>query len=100
MDRGARTALLIALFSFVMLSGCEEWPVPPASIRVENGPVFILSGKGKMATLTVYGPSSGTGIARPDPFNQCAAVWEIEGEHGLLTGARMEDLRVPYGAIQ
>lgn len=82
-----------------MLSDGEEWPVPPASIRVEDGPVFILSGKGKLATLTVYGPSSGTRIARPDPFNKCAAVWEIECEHGLLMGARMEDLRMPCGTI-
>ena len=96
MNRSPKTAIAIAV-SLLMLFACEHWPVPPASIRVENGPAFIMSGKGKLATFTVYGPSNASRIA--NPFYRSAIIWELECRHGILTGAGIEGLRLVYGKM-
>ena len=99
MNRVARSVVIVLFSPLFILDGCDHWPVPPSSIRVEKGPAFLLSGRGKLATLTIHAPPKGSRIADPNPFDQSSVIWELECEHGLLMGADLEGLRVVYGSV-
>ncbi len=90
---------LIALLSTLVIDGCDHWPVPPSSIGVENGPAFLLRGKGKLATFTILGPTGQSKVSSPADFERSGVIWEIECTHGLFTGANLEGLRLTYGNV-
>jgi hypothetical protein len=91
------TLLSIALLSMLLIGGCDHWPVPPSSINVENGPAFLLRGKGKLARFAVSGPSGQSRVAAD--WTESGVIWEIECPHGIFTGADIEGLRLAYGNI-
>lgn len=99
MRQASPTVFFIALLSMLMMQGCDEWPVPPSSIDVENGPTFSFRGKGKLATFTVSGPTGHSRIASAGDFDRSGVIWEIECVHGLFTGADLENLQMAYGNV-
>ena len=95
------------VFGFILLaasligSGCAwrpgEWPT---SVRLEGGkiPVFVLSGGGSVATLTVYSPDYMTKAKSPD--DEDFALWKIKPSAGYLYGAPISDLgSITYGVV-
>lgn len=99
MQQAPATLLLIALLSMLVIDGCDHWPVPPSSIDLQNGPAFLLRGKGKLARFTVWGPTGQSRVAAPADFERSGVIWEIECEHGLFTGVDLKDLRLAYGRV-
>lgn len=99
MRQASVTLLLIVLISIFVTDGCDHWPVPPSSIDVENGPAFLLRGKGKLATFTIVAPTGQSRVAGPGDFERSGVIWEIECAHGLFTGVDLEGLRLAYGNI-
>jgi hypothetical protein len=98
--RQAQTCLvLFAVFSLLVTAGCDEWPVPPSSINVENGPAFLLRGKGKLATFAIVAPTGQNRVASPADFERSGVIWEIECAHGLFTGTDLDGLQLAYGNV-
>ena len=99
MRQASATLFLIALLSMLVVEGCDHWPVPPSSIDVENGPAFLLRGKGKLATFTILAPTGQSRVASPADFERSGVIWEIECAHGLFTGADLGGLLLAYGNV-
>lgn len=95
----AAIPFLFALAAMLVTNGCEPVPIPLDSINVENGPAFLMRGKGKLATFQVSAPLNGSRVASPVWFDTSGIAWQIECTHGIFTGADIEGLRLLYGNI-
>jgi hypothetical protein len=89
------TVLLAVVPLLLLLSGCREIPT---SVKIENGPAFVLAGSGRMGIFTIYGPQNGQRVAFPDPA-VASVVWQIRASEGYFKGKHVEGLKVTYGKV-
>jgi hypothetical protein len=93
----AKIASLLTLE--VLLLGCFGCSRElPTSVRVSAGPHFALSGSGRLASFTIYGPKAGQRIAFPHP-DVASVLWQIKASAGYFKGARVEGLQLKYGEV-
>ena len=84
------------------LMGCER----PTRVRFKGGtaPVFVLSGSGAVAVLTVFSSDYMTKAKKPD--DEDFMLWQIRPSGGDLYGTWIRDLGsitygvVPFGYVQ
>src|SRR5690242_18848783 len=87
---------VITAASFLLIfTGCRE---KPTVVSVAHGPSFSFSGSGKLATFTVYAPSTGRKIAYPDA-DVASAIWQITAAQGYFQGVPVKELRLTYGKV-
>lgn len=97
----------LGVLGFILLAGsliwygCAwrpgEWPT---SVRLEGGkiPVFVLSGGGQVAILTVYSPDYMTKAKCPG--DEDFALWKIKPSGGYLYGTSISDLgSITFGVL-
>jgi len=82
--------------SLICCAGCE-WERPTV-VSVRQGPVFVFSGNGRLATFTVYAPHAGQHIADPSP-DVAMIVWQVKASKGYFEGARVGGMQLSYGKV-
>lgn len=92
---GSLGRLLTLLFVSIACCGGCEWEKPTA-VSVRQGPVFALSGNGRLAFFTVYAPRAGQHIADANP-NVATVIWQIKATRGYFEGARVGGMQLSYG---
>jgi len=90
-----RACLAAILFSMVF--GCRS--ERPTDVKLENGitPVFVLSGSGYLANLTISALPPEEKLLAP---SSVTPVWKIEAERDYMGGRRLEEIRsLTYGKL-
>lgn len=93
----ARATRLILLFVSIACCGGCEWERPTA-VSVRQGPVYALSGNGRLAVFTVYAPRAGKHIADANP-NVATVIWQVKATRGYFEGARVGGMQLTYGKV-
>jgi len=93
-----RTQALKSVFLMVVMwtvfVGCREIKT---SARLQNGPVFLLDGSGRLASFRIYGPVPGHKIATP--FDGKSLRWYVQPSAGYFKGSKVQRLVVKYGIV-
>ena len=89
-----RACLAAILFS--MVSGCRS--ERPTDVKLDGiTPVFVLSGSGYLANLTISALPPEEKLTSP---SSVTTVWRIEAERDYLSGRRVEEIRrLTYGKL-
>lgn len=73
--------------------GCEVG----TSVRLENGPRFLLDGSGRVVSFRVYGPLPGHKMATV--ASSKSLIWDIEPSSGSPSGVMAAALDIEYGSV-
>jgi hypothetical protein len=95
--REANNSVVSALaLMLCFLAGCER----NTHVKIEgrDTPIFVLSGSGRLAGLTVYSPDFGE--KAKSPWDKDFALWEIELKGGRSSAQTLGELgRITYGSV-
>lgn len=87
-------ALLMTIPLLLTLGGCREIPT---SAKIGNGPSFLFTGSGRLASFRIYGPRQGHKISTP--FDEKSLVWRVQPADGYFKGEHVQRLKIEYGQL-